>query len=250
MLGSSLSVAGPNIVLNTIIAESLCQFADILEKSENFAEDLNRLIRKTIKEHSRIVFNGDGYSEEWVEMARLRGLSNLKSTVDALPAYVSEKVINVCEKHGVFTETELRCRYDIMLESYCKTINIEALTMADMVRREILPAVIRFQGDIANASLAKASACKKCSTAPESELLSRCSDLCDRMYSQLYALESIHEAVRMDTESDNLERAVLYRTKVLLLMEELRKTVDALELTLPASYWPYPSYGEILYSVK
>ena len=250
MLGSSLSVAGPNIVLNTIIAESLCEFADILEKSENFSEDLKRLIRRTIKDHSRIVFNGDGYSEEWIEMARLRGLSNLQSTVDALPAYVSDKVINVCEKHGVFTETELRCRYDIMLESYCKTINIEALTMADMVRREILPAVLRFQGDIANVANAKMAACKKCSTTPEAELLSRCSELCDKMYAQLYALESVHEAVRLDKESDNLERAVLYRTKVLLAMEQLRKTVDALELTIPASYWPYPSYGEILYSVK
>lgn len=183
-------------------------------------------------------------------MAKLRGLSNLESTVDALPAYVSEKVIALCEKHGVFTETELRCRYDIMLESYCKTINIEALTMADMVRREILPAVLRFQGDIASIIVNKTAACKRCSTLPETELLDRCSALCDKMYGQLNALESVHEAVRMDKDLSDSDRATLYRTKVLLAMEELRKTVDALELTVSEDYWPYPSYGEILYSVK
>ena len=150
MLGSSESVSEANTVLNTAVAEELRQFADVLEGSSDFTGDLNRLVISVIKEHKRILFNGDGYSDEWVKEASERGLLNLKTTVDAAPYFISEKNIELFTRHGVFTENEIRSRYEILLENYCKTIHIEALTMIDMVKKSIIPAAIRYQKDIAD----------------------------------------------------------------------------------------------------
>ena len=141
MLGSKSSISGPNIVLNTIVAEELSQFADVLEKAGDFNAALNDLIRTTIREHKRIIFNGNNYSDEWVAEAERRGLLNLKSTVDALPYYISEKNQSLFTKHKIYTATEIHSRYEILLENYCKTISIEALTMLDMVNKDIFPAV-------------------------------------------------------------------------------------------------------------
>lgn len=149
MLGSAFSIAGPNIVLNTIVAEELRQFADILENSSNFDEDLNTLIKNTIKAHNKIIFNGNNYSNDWVKEAEKRGLLNLKTTPDALPSFVNSKNVELFTKHHVLSETELYSRYEILLENYSKTIHIEALTMIDLVKKEIIPAVLGYQGEIA-----------------------------------------------------------------------------------------------------
>lgn len=149
MLGSTFSIAGPNIILNTIVAEELRQFADTLEKSSNFDEDLNTLIKNTIKDHNRIVFNGNNYSDDWIKEAESRGLLNLKTTPDALPYFVSSKNVDLFTKHHVFSESELYSRYEILLENYSKTLHIEALTMIDMTKKDIIPAVLEYQGEIA-----------------------------------------------------------------------------------------------------
>ena len=155
MLGSRLSISGPNIILNTIVAESLEEFADRLEKADDFRKEVYQIVKDTVKNHGRIIFNGNNYSEEWVQEAERRGLHNYKSTVDALPAFVEQKSIDLFVKHGVFSEVEIRSRYEILLEEYSKTINIEALTMVDMTRKQILPAVIEFAKAVCDALASK-----------------------------------------------------------------------------------------------
>jgi len=246
MLGSAFSIGGPNIVLNTIVAETLSQFADSLEKSKNFKGDLAALIKKTISEHKRIVFNGNNYAEEWVVEAQKRGLSNLKTTVEALPEFVSRKSIDLFTKHHVFTDVELHSRYEILMEAYCKTIHIEALTMVDMVKGDIFPACVSYQNELTGL-LQKKKALGYYDSSLEENLIGNISKLSASLLNKLTALEK----VILETKEGRsiADQARFYREKVFAAMVELRIDVDGLETFVAKKYWPLPSYGQILYSV-
>jgi glutamine synthetase len=244
MPGSSFSVAGPNIILNTVVAEALQQFADYLEKSNDFNSDLASLIKKTFHEHKRIIFNGNNYSDEWVMEAQRRGLSNLKTTVDTLPEFISPKSIEVFSRQRVFTESELRSHYEILMDNYCKTIHIEALTMVDMVKGEIMPACIDYQNDLSKLLERK---CGKYDSSLEEYLLTNIAKLSSSMLKKLSALEN--NLLDSKEEGDILAHARFYRDRIFAAMLELRLVVDELETLTARKHWPYPTYGQILYSV-
>jgi glutamine synthetase len=248
MLGSSLSIAGPNIILNTIVAEILNQFADILEESENFTEKLNHLIRKTIRNHKRIIFNGNNYSDEWVVEAEKRGLYNLRTTVDALPHFIDDKNINLFTKHHVFIESEIHSRYEILLENYIKTIHIEALTMIDMMKKEIIPSIFSYQGELADIANNKKALASSLSTQFEESVLNNISKLAFCAYKNLEALET--SVINAKNETDVLQKARFYREKIFMDMVALRGVVDELETLIAKKHWSYPTYAEMLYSVK
>lgn len=247
MPGSAFSIAGPNIILNTAVAESLRGFADELEKSVDFKNDLASLIKKTFREHKRIIFNGNSYSDEWLRESQRRGLSNLKTTADAFPAFVSESSIDLFTKHHVFTETELHSRYEILIEGYCKTLHIEALTMADMVKGGIVPACVDYQNELA-ALLGQKKACGEYDTSLEDYLLSGIAKLSGDLLKKLTALE--HTLLESKAEREPLAHANFYRDKVFFAMSELRLIVDALETFIARKHWPFPAYAELLYSVN
>jgi len=246
MLGSSLSISGPNIILNTAVAEVLREFADILEGSTDFKSDLAALIKKTIRTHKRIVFNGNNYSPEWITEAEQRGLLNLKTTVDALPAFILPKNAEMFQRHHVFTESELHSRYEILLESYCKTLHIEALTMIDLVKKEILPASLSYQKELA--ALLKDKKDCGLDTVPEEFLLTKLSTLTGRLYGSLEKLEET--VLNRKPLTDTLALAQYYRDAVSGCMTELRLIIDELETLVAKKHWPLPTYGEILYSVN
>jgi len=246
MLGSAFSIGGPNIVLNTIVAESLRQFADTLEKSKNFTGDLAALIKKTVSEHKRIIFNGNNYAEEWVVEAQKRGLSNLKTTVDALPEFVSKKSIELFTRHHVFTDVELHSRYEILMEAYCKTIHIEALTMVDMVKGDIFPACINYQNDLTKL-LQRKKALGYYDSSLEENLMNNISKLSASLLKKLSDLENA--LLQTKEERDIASQARFYREKVFAAMVELRLDVDGLETFVAKKHWPFPTYGQILYSV-
>ncbi len=248
MLGSSFSIADTNIVLNTIVAEVLTQFADILDKGSNFKEDINALVINTIKQHKRIIFNGNGYDEEWVKEADARGLLNLKTTPEALPAMVAKKNVELFEKHKVFTKQELHSRYEVSLENYNKTINIEALTLIDIVYKHIIPAVVGCQDELAGLAARKKAVDSELSTALESRALNRLAQLSECLIKRLATLEEQTSAVKMIR--DSLAAAKAYRENVFNAMCSLRLTIDELELIISKKHWDLPTYGDILYSVK
>ena len=247
MLGSTFSIAGPNITLNAIVTEELSQFADILEASEDFDRDLAKLIQKTIKEHKRIIFNGNNYSDEWVEEAEKRGLLNLKTTADALPYFVSPKNIELFTKHKIFTETEMHSRYEILMEEYTKTLNIEALTMLDMAKKDIVPAILSFETALCDAIAAKKAVCETIDASLESGLLKKVSELSGKLAQHIEALEKAEEEA--GTIADFEKQAAFYKDSVLSAMENLRATVDALEVCVGREYWPYPSYADMIFRV-
>jgi glutamine synthetase len=248
MPGSSQNIASANITINTIVAEALRQFADELEGAEDFNAAMAALIRRTIKEHKRIIFSGDGYSPEWEAEAARRGLSNLKSTVDALPAFISDKSIALYTSHKVYTETEMRSRYEIMLETYSKLINIEALTMADMVRKDIIPAVSKYSGRLAKIALDKAALSKDIPCGLELMLVKKISALSVDLVARLEVLENSLLEIG-EHSSSNYELAKYYHDSVLAAMQSLRVTVDELESCTSSSDWPFPSYSELLFRV-
>lgn len=247
MLGSALSIADPNVALNTIVAESLSQFADILEKSDNFKEDLNKLVKKVIGEHKRIIFNGNNYCEEWAEEAKSRGLLNLKTTPDAMPYYITDKNTKVFTKHCVLTGTEMHSRYEILLENYCKTIHIEALTMKEMVGKYVFPAVIEYEKELAGTAVKKKAFSSTISCRLEETLLTNISGLSDLLYERLNTLES--NILSLQNINDPLEIAKYYRESILISMQSLREVVDELETLIGKKYWTVPTYGDLLYSV-
>ena len=248
MLGSTFSIAGPNIVLNTIVAEELRQFADTLEKSNNFDEDLNTLIKNTIRDHKRIIFNGNNYSDDWIEEAEKRGLLNLKTTPDALPYFIHSKNIELFTKHHVFSESELYSRYEILMENYCKTIHIEALTMIDMVKKYIIPSVLSYQGEIAGIANSKKQLIPTLSCELEEKLLQDLSRLGNYLYAKLDTLET--SVLNAKNNSDLLESAKYYRESIFINMQHLRGVVDELETLIGKNHWPLPTYGELLFSVN
>jgi len=246
MLGSAFSIAGPNIILNTITAEILKQFADQLENSSELVADLSALIKKTYTEHKRIVFNGNNYSDEWVSEAEERGLSNLKTTVDALPEFASAKSVELFTKHNVFTQSELYSRVDILAESYCKTIHIEALTMVDMVKGEIIPACVAYQTDLSKLLECKKT-CGEYDFSMEAQMLGGISKLSSCLMKKLKNLE---DAILQSKEDRDLSaQGIFYRDKIFAAMSELRLIVDELETLVAKKHWPFPKYAELLYSV-
>jgi len=248
MLGSAFSIAGPIIVINTIVAEVLRQFADELENSSDFKSDLNKLIKKTIKEHKRIIFNGNGYDSAWVKEAEQRGLYNLKTTPESLPAFIAPKNVEMFTRHNVFTEHEIHSRYEILLENYSKNINIEALTMIDMVNKQVIPAVLEYQYELAELIARKKAVNVDIVTSTEEKLLNKIAKLSDCLSKRLEYLSEQTVAVR--EIKDNLELAKAYREKVYTAMNELRMIVDQLELIVSSKHWKIPSYAEILNSVN
>ena len=247
MLGSFSSVSCTNVVLNTAVAEELKQFADTLESAGDFEESLHELIKKTITEHKRIIFNGNGYDDAWIAEAEKRGLLNLRSTPECLPYSVHEKNLKLFTSHKVYSETEMRARYEILSENYCKTINIEALTMIDMAKKDILPAVSKYSHELSDTIIAKA-ACGDVDSTYEKELLAKISKLNATAYKKVQKLEET--TLKAKEIDDTTELSMFYKDSVFAAMSELRITVDELETMVPATSWPYPSYGDMLFSVK
>ena len=245
MLGSSQSIASPNVVLNTIMAQELEEFADILEQSNDFRADLQNLLHDTFKAHQRIIFNGNGYGGDWVREAQRRGLSNLRDTVDCMPAYIDPKNIRLFSGHNILSETEMRARYEIHLENYCKVTSIEAATLRDMVMRGILPAVNRYTADLTQAILHKRELVVPCRV--EEDLLSKLSGLTASLYDTMAAMEQAMDQAP-DAEG-GIEAARYYREEIGRRMEEARQSIDRLESLTAAEYWPYPTYADILFSV-
>lgn len=247
MLGSSDSLSTPTVVLNAMLAEELSQFADILEKADDVETAAHKLISDVLKEHGHIVFNGNNYSEEWLEEAKRRGLLNLKTCADAAPAYLKEKNVALFEKLKIYSREELESRYDILLENYCKTLHIEALTMVDMVRKDIYPAVCEFMGSVANTVSTKLSVSKTIPCKSEKELLSFLSENADELYAKCEALANRLE--NLEEFANIKEQADYYRDIIFPAMEDMRSVADALETKTSSEYWPYPTYTDILNSV-
>ncbi len=248
MLGSSASIADTNTILNTAIAESLRVFADELENSEDFDTDVLELIKRTIKKHERIIFNGNNYAEEWHKEAKKRGLPALNTTADALSYVADEKTVKLFTQHKVFTESELISRRDVKLNTYSKTLKIEALTMLEMTKRDILPAVIKFKGKVANEINALTAIGAEMDCSVEKSLLLRISKLSMKLGRALKTLEQLTD--KSDDFSTSQAEADYYRDKMIPAMDTLRAIVDELETIVSREDWPYPSYTEMLYSVR
>ena len=249
MLGSSASISDSNVVLNTAVAQVLREFADILEGAENFEETLHELIRKTIREHKRIIFNGNGYDEAWIrEATEVRGLLNLATTPDALPQLLEEKNIKLFVENRVFSEAEIRARYEIMTENYCKVMNIEVLTMVDMVRKQIIPAVSRYVRELAEAARAKRDVLESVDLSMETDLIGRLSTLNARAYTKVQTLDKLTDDLKHMASSD--EQAVSYRDAIIPAMEDLRRVVDEMETLTAQDGWPVPDYGELLFGIR
>ena len=250
MLGSAASVANPNIVLNTAVAEVLAEFSASLKDvpEEEMESAVHALLKKTIEEHKRIIFNGNGYTDEWVEEAEKRGLYNLKTTPDALPHFIAEKNIELFTKHGIFTREELFSRYDIWLENYYKTINIESNTLAEMIQKQVIPSVYTYVEKLADTAAAKKSVVADISVASEAALISKLSTLADTMAKDLETLKA-DTAKALASSDDVLACSKAYQGTVLEDMEVLRKSADEAEALIPDELLPYPTYDELLFSI-
>ena len=241
MLGSSQSISGPNIALNTIMAEELGKFADILEKAEDFDKALHKLVCDAFTQHQRIIFDGNGYSDEWKLEAVHRGLSNLPSTAECLPTYISSQNVELVTKHGIFTEAEFQARYAIYLESYNKIVNIEAKTMVDMAMHQILPAALAYSRDLCSTVSGKKSLCIPCKA--ELELLDILSRKTDALFGSINALSDALNSVPKDAATASR----YYHGAVIPCMNALRTHADRLEELTAKSYWPFPTYSDLLY---
>ena len=246
MVGSSASISEANIVLNTAVAEELKQFADQLEGVKDFTGALHDLIKDTITAHKRIIFNGNGYNDAWIAEAEKRGLLNLKSTPDCLPCFLSEKNVKLFTEHGVLSETEMKSRYEIMLENYSKTINIEALTMVDMVNKDVLPAISEYVRDLTKTAIARKELIGE-DGGFESDRAKKLTALEKSIYEKVTALEGM--LVNSDL-CDALETAKYFRNTIFATMQSLRVDVDMAESVTAAKYWPFPTYGELLFGVR
>ncbi len=246
-VGSSASIATPNVVLNTIVAKELSEFADILEASDDFTVALNELIIKTIKDHKRIIFNGNNYSNEWVEEAKRRGLLNLRTSVDAFPHYIDEKNIKLFEEFKVYSEAEIRSRYEIYIENYNKTLNIEALTMIDMIKKEIVPAINRYIKELAETAVSKKALSTSINCELEEALVERLSENNCMLYRKS---EEIGECLaNLSKIADIKEKAEYIRDTLIPAMKEARSLSDAMEACVSQEYWPFPTYNELLFSI-
>lgn len=245
-VGSTLNIAGPNIVLNTIVADALAEFADELEQAPVFKPALNDLLKKTFTKHKRIIFNGNGYDSKWIEEAERRGLPNYVSTVDAVPHFEDEKNIRLFVKHKVFSEIEIHSRTETLLENYEKVMNIEAQTTVDMAKRQILPAVLKFEKDICETAAAKKSA--GFAAGAEQELAEKVVALADTLSARIKELES--DIMKAHAVEEIIDKARFYHDTVFATMQSLRAAADELETIVAADYWPIPTYSELLFSVN
>ena len=248
MLGSSNSIACANIMLNSAVADTLRKFADRLEGAEDFEGAIHTLIQDTLRDHKRIIFNGNGYDDAWLEEAERRGLANLRTTPDCVPCLLEQKNMDMLTGLKVYTKAELESRYEITMENYCKTVTIEALTMVDMARRDILPAVETYTSRVAASAAAKKAADPELLCAYEKDLVRRLSGLTDRIAGQTEALERL--MAELQTESDVTATACRIRDEVLPSMSALRAAVDEAETLTASDCWPYPTYGDLLFSVR
>ncbi len=246
-VGSSENIACTNTIINTIVADALCEFADRLEQAEDVKAAAEELVKETLQQHQRIIFNGDNYSEEWVEEARKRGLLNLRSLPEVMPLYTSEKNVRLFGKYGIYTAVELRSRADILLEKYSKIINIEALTALDMAKKDIVPAVAAYIRELAETANLIKSVDPEIATVTEVELMRKLSNLLSCFLKKIDVLD---KAVMSAREVEGVvENAMFYKEKVLSAMQELRAVADEMESNMSAKHWPYPSYGTLLFSV-
>ena len=247
MLGSTANIACPNTILNTIVAESLDYISDYIEGKDDLDKVLNEVLKKILKEHKAIIFNGNNYAPEWVEEAESRGLLNLKSSAEALPHYTDEKNIKLFEKHGVYTKLELESRKEILLEKYCQTINIEALTMLEMVKKDIIPAICNYSKDLTEGALAKKNLSSDIDVSLETSLVSKISSLSACLSKKTAELDKVLLDAK-DIE-DSEELAKFYHDTVLSQMNEVRAIADELETIVGKGYWPFPTYTDLLFSV-
>ena len=247
MLGSQVNVADANIVLNTIVADAFSQFADELDGKEDLEKAANAIVARELKAHRRIIFNEDGYGPEWEPEAERRGLLNNKTTADAVPVCFEEKNIDVFVRQGVYTREEAIARADIQLENYTKTINIEALTMLEMVKRDIVPSVSDFVAELCSNVAAKKAVCEEIPCSGEKEVIMQLATLNDEVVALSNKLEGILKGIKMD---EVLESSQAMAHKVIPVMEEIRKKVDKMETMTSSDYWPYPTYFDLLYSVN
>ena len=247
MVGSQDSVAQANIVLNTIVAEAFSDACDVLEKADDFELAAHDLIKKYAIEHQRIVFNGNGYSDEWVAEAEKRGLPNIKSMVDAIPAYTAPESVAAFEKFGVFTKPELESRVEIEYETYAKTINIEAKAMIDIAGKQIIPAVIKYTTELGQSIATVKSACASADVSAQTDILTETSSLLAETQKALKSLETV--TAKGTEMGEGKEQAVYYRDEVKSAMDALRAPVDKLEMIVDKDLWPMPSYGDLIFEV-
>ena len=247
MAGSGASISCPSYMLNTVVAEALSQFADALESSKDMEASVKALVKETIVKHKRIIFNGNNYAEEWVALAESRGLLNLKSTVDAMAHFTKEKNIALFKKHCVFTEIELRARHEIALKEYCNLLNIEALTMTEMVNKDILPAVCGYIKSLTDTALSKKALIPDIDCELEEEMIINLSSISKSLYKSVQELDNA--LIEVNAIEDCLGAAEYYNKKVLAIMKEIRIAADTLETMSSSSSWPFPTYGELLFSV-
>ena len=247
MLGSASSISDTNVMLNTMVADVFSQFADRLEKCENVEKELHLIIKETMEKHKRIIFNGDGYSDDWQAEAARRGLLNLKSTVDALPLLKSEDNIAMFERHGVLSRAEINSRVDIVLENYSKVLHIEALTLIEMMNRQVIPAISAYTDKLCRGLINKRSIGVKVDDSADTEIIARLSAAGAEIYKLNTDLKMAVSSAEKRT--DMLERATAYHDVVLTLMNDIRKYADSAEAVVSMEDWPYPSYGELLFSI-
>ncbi len=249
MVGSSQSIAITNTMLNTIVADALKQFADILEEcpEEDFDQTVSKLIKDTFGEHKRILFNGDGYSEEWREEAKKRGLLNLESTVDALPHFLDKENINLLTKYGILKENEIHSHYEIMMETYNKTVNIEALTMLDMTMKDILPSISKYCSKLSETIISRKQVCESLNCSFETDTLKKLSDTSSEIY-KLYT-QLLEETKNIPSKESSLNVGKHMRQKIIPLMSSLRNSVDTAQLYTASDYWPYPVYTDLIYKI-
>ncbi|MBS7262525.1 MAG: glutamine synthetase type III, partial [Eubacteriales bacterium] len=247
MLGSSFSIAGPNIILNTIVADTLHQFAERLRRADDPNREIVSIIADTMKDHGRILFNGNNYSDEWVAEAARRGLPHFTSTADVIPLFTSPKNIELFKRHGIFTETEIRSRCEILLENYSKTLNIEAETMVEMASRDILPAITAYVGSLTDTALKKRQLSPSLSTVTEETLMTLLSDLATSLYRDVEKLRSLLSSAQNGHSS--VEKALFYKDQILPVMASIRASADKAEEHVAASYWPIPTYSKLLFSL-
>lgn len=248
MPGSSLSVSGPNFMLNTAVAEALKQFADELEGAENYNEAIDSLIKKTLKKHERIIFNGNNYSDEWVKEAESRGLLNLRSTPEAIPYLIHEKNLKLFEEQNILTRGETYSRYEINLENYSKVINIEALTMLEMARQDIIPSVCKYIKLLSDGVVAKKQVGAEVCCGFEEVIVPKLSSAVTELYNKLEQLDK--EVTEAHNMTDALKQANYYHDEVLKTMEDVRAIADEMEIHTAKEFWPFPSYGDLLFSIQ
>lgn len=247
MLGASESIACTNMMINTIVAEELSQFADILENADDFDGTLTQIIKDTVKNHKRIIFNGNNYSDEWIDEAKRRGLLNLRTMPEVMPCYIAKKNIELFKKHNILTEVEIHSRYEILLENYCKVLHIEALTMLDMAKKDIMPAVSEYIKELTDTALAKKSLSADIPTGVEEQLIIKLSRLLECFYNKINLLED--SLINTKEYKTVEELSTYYRQTVFAHMQELRAVSDEMEVCTASKYWPFPTYAELLFGI-